>query len=1179
MTNAHTSTPKSNPANDIPTFDLTAEYCSVSSAGPTPISIKNAHYYTWDDVDGDGDLDSGETVYLVNFVGGAREFYRVDDIDSDDIVEPGELIATLAPPGSIKPKIYDDQGKFVRYKTDAEDLQNFANWYSYYRRRELTAKAAVANIIRSLKGAQVGFYSINSGLRQTVLPVKVDMGFSVIVDNQDSGYQESGTWMESSAENEYNNSSRQTGNTGDYATWTPNLPRSGAYNVYAWWDYWSTGDTNPLYTITHAGGSATLRVNQQEDFSQWRLLGTYRFDAGTSGSVTVNRDSQSTGSSTSADAVMFELAGSAAEDETDTLLNYLYSLDSAGGKPLRNALLAVGRYYHQNDGETGGLGESPYASDADGGACQQSFAIVMTDGYYDGPSPGVGNQDENQGAPYADSYSHTLADVAMKYYKEDLAPGLSDRVPANSCDDATHQHMVTYCVSFGVTGTLTPVDIDGDGEEDDPCFLNNDTPVPKWPNPQSGGQEKIDDLWHTAVNGRGVFYSAANARELMDSLKALFQNIVSRMGSGASVAVNTEHLDATTVLYQASYNSANWTGDVTAYPVDPSTGEILRGDDGILWHASDMLQNLGWNERNIVTYNGTSAGIRLRYGSLTSDQKTALDPNWEADPTLAQNLVEYLRGREISGFRPRTRKLGDIVHSAPLLVGNTIFAGANDGMLHAFNAENGAERFAYVPNLVFDTLNFLKDNDYAHKFYVDLTPVAVDRVGESDMTLLVGGLGKGGKGYYALDVTNADGMNTLTSENAVAEMVLWEYPNAGTTDNDMGYTFGEAFIVRSYSTAHEWVVIFGNGYDSASGKAVLFVLDLNGNVIKKIDTGVGACNGLSAPSLVDVNGDRRVDYIYAGDLKGNLWKFDLTDSDPANWAVAFDDGTDPKPLFQAAGQPITAKPDVMRHPAGSGYIIVFGTGKFLGVDDRSNIDVQTIYGIWDYGDDDDNSEYLGSFNKAAGTLSNQLGNVTLLEQTEIDFRTVSGHDLRTLSDNPANWATIDDADSGQDPNPGSEACEDSEDNDGDSITDEADECIVHVGWYFDLPLEGERVIKPPLIRDGKAILISSIPDTSPCSSGGDSIVLEIDAATGARLLKAQFDINGDRIPDEQDLIKVGSEWIAPSGRSYTGILHSPAILRMPDQKTEMKLFSSSAGVTERLFEVAEKRGLFYWLEK
>jgi type IV pilus assembly protein PilY1 len=1002
----HPSMPKSNPVHDTPTFDLTAEYCSVNGSDGALISVKNAHYYTWDDVNKDGTLEGGETVYLVNFVSGIRVYYRLNDINADGIVDAGELSKTSDPPASVQSKVYDGQGNLIRYRTDTEDLQNFANWYSYYRKRELSAKAAVARVIKGLKGVQVGFYSINDGLRQIVLPVRV-----------------------------------------------------------------VTGD----------------------------------------GAMT---------------------------DETDTLLKALYALDFSGSKPLRRALHAVGQYYHQDDGQSGDLGDSPYESEVDGGACQRSIAVVITDGYYDGPSPAVGNQDEDQGEPYVDAYPNTLADVAMKYYKEDLSRGLPDRVPANACDRATHQHMVTYCVSFGVTGTLTLVDNNGDGEEDDPCFLSAHTPIPIWPNPQKGNREKIDDLWHAAVNGRGRFLNALTPEELIKSLEVFFQDIVSIRMSGASVSANKEELDSMTVLYQTSYDSTDWTGDVTAFPMDPVTGEILTGDDDVLWQASDILQGMGWYERHIVTYNGTSTGVRFQYDSLTSDQKTALDSNWEADPTPAQNLVEYLRGREISGFRPRAGKLGDIVHSAPLLMGDTLFVGANDGMLHAFNTANGAERFAYVPNLVFDNLKHLKENDYAHEFFVDLTPVAVADVGATDMTLLVGGLGKGGKGYYALDVTNADGVDAFTSESGVADMVLWEYPKTGSSDNDMGYTFSKAFIVRSYAASYEWVILFGNGYDSPNGKAVLFALDLDGNVIRRIDTGAGACNGLSTPSLVDVDGDLKVDYAYAGDLQGNLWKFDLTGSDPADWSVAFNHGTVPRPLFQAAGQAITAKPDVMRHPTEDGYVVVFGTGKYLESDDRSNTDLQSIYGIWD-----DGGAYLGTFNKADGTLSNQPKGITLLEQTEVDFRTVSGHGLRTFSDNPVDWNST------------------------------------HIGWYFDLPLAGERVVQSPLIREGKAIVVSFTPDMSPCSSGGNSIIHEIDAATGSRLNYEQLDMNGDRIVDAQDLINMDGNLVAPSGRSYSGVLQSPVILRMPDQKTEVKVFSSSEGEIERLFEKSEKRGVFFWAER
>jgi type IV pilus assembly protein PilY1 len=277
------------------------------------------------------------------------------------------------------------------------------------------------------------------------------------------------------------------------------------------------------------------------------------------------------------------------------------------------------------------------------------------------------------------------------------------------------------------------------------------------------------------------------------------------------------------------------------------------------------------------------------------------------------------------------------------------------------------------------------------------------------------------------------------------------------------------------------------------------------------------------------------------------------------------------------------KPDVMRHCDRNGYMVLFGTGRYLGISDRANTDVQTIYGIWDYGDDADNSEYHGTFDITTGALSNQAANVTLLEQTEIDWRTLFGHDLRTISHNAANWDTIVDPDSGQYPDPGSDACTDGLDNDVDLSVDEADECIVHTGWYFNLPMSGERVIKDVMIRGGAAIVISSIPTTSSCSGGGDTIVHEIDACTGARLDKPQFDINNDGVIDDQDRINIGTTqdpvWVGLSGKSYTGILHPPVVLRSPGGKTEMKIFSSSAGVTEKLIEEEEKKGIRYWRDE
>jgi len=881
-----------------------------------PISIKNAHYYTWNDTDQDGEMDSGETVYLVNFVSGAREYYEVNDTDGDEKVEQGELVEITELPDPLKPAFYDEEGNFVSYKTDAEDLQNFANWYSFYRKRELAAKAAVAHSIIDLEKVQVGLYTINSSSTRTpVLPVKVEMPATVIVDNKDSGYAEYGSWGESGASNEYRGSSRYTNSSGRYATWTPYIEEAGEYDVYAWWDYYSTRDENALYTVNHSGGSFTTRVNQRQDSNQWTKLGTFNFAAGTSGYVRVTRDGSSTGSSTSADAVMLKsTTGTANVDETNTLLGILYSINSSGGTPLRNGLNEVGKYYDQ--GSTSSLGASPYASEPDGGACQHAFAIVMTDGYWNGGNPsGVGNEDGGQGDKYEDDYYPTLADVAMKYYKKDLSDeevltnGLDDLVPTNSCDKAGYQHMVTYGVSFGVTGDLNPDDYHY-------CLLDGN--APDWPDPTTNCYacpKKIDDLYHAAINGRGLFFSASDPEELVHSLLSIVQNIESRTASGASVSVNGEELNEGTVLYLARYDSGDWTGEVIAFPVDPTTGEILMEQSDILWNSSDELQATIWSNRKIVTYNGTSSGTEFSFSSLTDAQKTFLDHNWTTDPATAEDMVEYIKGAEIAGFRSRTKKLGDIVHSAPLLAGNiiassdgldndgdgeidelgekkagTIYAGGNDGMLHAFNAENGRERFAYVPNLVFENLKYLTDLDYEHKFFVDLTPYAIRNVEiatDTFITMLVGGLKKGGKGYYALDITNSETITSATSIGDIANMVMWEYPKEGTVDDDMGYSYSKAYIVRSHDTNNEWVAIFGNGYDSVNGEAVLYILGVDGTVIRKIHTQVTGCNGLSTPALVDIDWDGMVDYVYAGDLKGNLWKFDLTNSDSSKWDSAY----------------------------------------------------------------------------------------------------------------------------------------------------------------------------------------------------------------------------------------------------------------------------------------------------
>jgi len=1168
------------------------------------------------------------------------------------------------------------------------------------------------------------------------------------------------------------------------ATWTPTIDTAGEYEVYAWWVAAASRSTAVPYTITHAGGSATVTVDQQQNGGQWVLLGTYNFDAGTAGSVSLTYTRSGDTDTVCADAVRFLPTGSApfdiirahyyvwsdsrnkpylvvldgaisyyevndadgddvidtgelsvaaavpadvqsgrsyvAErqnfanwyqyyrrreltataaisrvieklqgvqvgfyaingalvqpvlrvevegvDQSNNLFQALYNMVIRGRHtPLRKGLAEVGAYFESSSQM---LGASPYMDADSGGTCQQSFAVVMTDGYWNAYNPRVDNADGDgtsayDGVPYADLYAETLADVAMHYYERDLRPDLADNVPTNAYDSATHQHMVTYGVAFGVKGTLNPDDYD----------LENG-PYPLWPHPKNSDLHKIDDLWHAAVNGRGVFMSASDPTELIDSLLTIIRNIEARIVSGASVSVNGDQLfaqiDNQTRMYQANYSSESWQGDVNAYAVDEITGQVISTP---LWSASDRLQSVQPNDRIIATFDG-ALGIGFRYDSLSAELKAALGsdltPDSPADQT-ARNILTYIRGDDSheaqkgGTFRTRFRKLGDIVHSSPVFHEGILYAGGNDGMLHAFDAADGSELFAYVPKLVFGHLDELADPDYAHRYYVDLSPVVTDVIFNSmPKSILVGGLGKGGRGYYALDVTPAGYIN---SEATLANLVLWEYPNlqnrgtlsylnktgagsfvvgelltgasgasgiidaviedpadpsqgrldlvdlngafadaeqisgdqstlTATTDGtlfgdpDLGYSFSMPVIVRSNDQQTDWVVIFGNGYNSKESHAVLVVLDAaTGQLLRKIDTGVADCNGLSSPVAIDANDDDKVDYVYAGDLKGNMWKFDLTATDADQWKVAFLDASgNPAPLFgaRAAGgiaQPITTKPDVMNHCSQEGYLVIFGTGKYLGDIDFSINTTQSVYGIWDYADAADDSEYIGTFQRASTPpFANTFlrGEVGLLQQSIIDAGVnADGESLRSMTNFSPTWATVTDEDAGQNGNPGAETCGDGLDNDADTVIDEADECTAHAGWYFDLTA-GERMVADVMIRNGNALIISFIPEETPCGSGGESYINLVQACSGARLSSATLDVDGNGTVNNQDLVNIGGETeilVPASGKSVKGRLQVPVVGRLGS--IDVHYFSSSTGEIKTVNTRGVKLGVYYWMQ-
>ncbi len=908
------------------------------------IDINRSHYY----------VQNNGSTFLVNLNGdassGAFEYYRFTDKDSDDKVEDGELeLMTIGEATA---------SNLVTNRTYAEERQNFANWYSFYRRRELTAKNAVANVINSMQGVYIGFMSVNGGLKQYALPVRVTLG-----------------------------------------------------------------------GVTY--------------------------------------------------------------DQTAALLNTLYAYNSNGSTPLRNGLKSVGLYFKGENMGTG-LYPSPLPMNTNtdsypffiadkGGTCEQVFCIAMTDGYYNGSVSGFGNEDGDNdtdfdGPPFADSSSSTLADIAMYFYENDLKTNLTNDVPVSTQDPADHQHMVTYTLSFGVEGTLDRT-------------LTPDCPqgtCPTWP-AISGDAQKIDDMYHAAVNGRGKYVSANSPEELVDALNELKQDILSRLGSAAALATNSIRRQIGSTIYQGTYNTDNWFGDVTALPVNVKTGDVGEA----LWSANHQLDLTPWHERTIFTFNGSS-GVMFDYSQLTEGQRTALD----TDPATSEQLSRFIRGDTSNDyahggpFRVRNSKLGDIVHSAPVYYRGALFIGANDGMLHAFNAMTGDEMFAYVPNLVFDHLKDLAETTYSHKYFVDNTPYVANL---GSVSLLVSGLRKGGKGYFCMDVSNPVTMD--------ASDVKWEYPT--TQDNDMGYSFSRAFIVKTQAAG--WVVIFGNGYDSVNQSAILYVLDAStGMVIRKFDTQVEGCNGLSTPAVVDVDVDGNVDYAFAGDLLGNLWKFDLRGEAIDDWKIAFNNGVVDKPLITVRNgngqvQPITTVPEVMSAcQDGEGYVVIFGTGQYLNSSDFDDTRTQSFYGVWDWQElweDKESVEfsekmYLGIFNTDR-FLSNISENPNLSDTGQAATLL-----QQSVSSSTAGWVSLT----------------------GNDITyyNPRLDTGSHLGWYFNLPTEGERNIRDPFLREGVAVMIGTIPSNSPCSSGGSSVLYQIDACSGGRTDSPQFDTNGDNIIDEND---------------------------------------------------------------
>lgn len=678
------------------------------------------------------------------------------------------------------------------------------------------------------------------------------------------------------------------------------------------------------------------------------------------------------------------------------------------------------------------------------------------------------------------------------------------------------------------------------------------------------------------VGGTQAAYLANDRASLTAAFAAINADITARTASSSGVALNAGAWSNGSVAYLSRFNSGDWSGQLQAYTLLASGATSATA----LWDAAQRVNLQNWNSgRQILTYRGSSAlgsrGVAWRWPAnpaattateIPAAMATALNRNGAGTAdTYGSFRLNYLRGdtsRELrncaactapTAFRNRpTTVLGDIINSSPLYLASggryvrdgaeaaayatyrtaraamtpMVYVGANDGMLHGFNASTGDEVFAYVPAMVADRLSALPEQGYGHQYSVDGPLVGGDvYYGGGWKTVLLGSLGAGGKGLYALDVSNPA---TFTEAQA-AKVARWEIDGS---DAGVGHILQPPLLARTRDG--KWRALVGNGYNSTDGVAMLMAIDIETGQITRISTGTGtaaAPNGLLGLVGVSSSNNGVVDIVYAGDLQGRLWKFDLSSTSAAGWKVAHGTSAAPAPLFTtASGQSITARPDVTPHPEG-GYMVTFGTGLYLSTTDTSSTTPQALYGIWDKGE-----------TVAASQLVTQsvLGTTTGPDLRDYRFTTYAVGTPATV------YA-------------------------GDSTVTSALYRSDKRGWTLALPTSGERVVTQAAVRYGKAIFSTMVPGTVNCKGGGDGWIMEVDAVTGNRSDLPALDTNADNLVDSADLLTLQAARTPVSGVRIGAIPTAPGFIRTKDRKLDDKLVNTSDGTVVRVRETGGSR--------
>ena len=742
--------------------------------------------------------------------------------------------------------------------------------------------------------------------------------------------------------------------------------------------------------------------------------------------------------------------------------------------------------------------------------------------------------------PDGNDGSGTLSDVSFKYWATDLQTGANFQNdlrpimtvatpqtfgsatvspywnPANN--PATWQHMVTYAIGFGEAAAITDPLWSGSSFAG-ANFAGIVDGSRNWPavNTSNG---LAADLWHAAVNSRGRMFTATDQSAVNTAFQSILGEIISQNVASGGAASSFVLSGANFRVVRAGYTSSpTLRGTLEAYGLNTTTGAVsnLPAWEGQAKLAA--LSDANATNRVVLTASGPTTGAAFRWNSLGTYQKTELNKTFAGAPDTRGALrVDYLRGDTLNELSPgntgadvvfRWRQgalLGTNVNAEPKIVQAprsgypsssyrsfrtaqasrtpVVYLGANDGMLHGFNALTGAPVLSYVPRGVFPNLAAYSDPAFTHRMYVDGPIITGDYLdGQTWKTILVGALGAGGRGIFALDITTPA---NFTEANA-ASLVKFDYTAPATSQmssafsaesgtgglmdeisTDMGHIVSDpardAFIGRSLQIAQmrngKWALVMGNGVNSENQRAALYIIYLDGSGYKKllVETELGQGNGLSTPLPVDADNDGLVDLVYAGDLRGRLWKFDLSSSDDANWKAVQVSGV-ATPLIDT-GRPITAAPAVAEHPSG-GLLVTFGTGRALTEDDRSSTTTESIYGIWD-----------------------KPGGPHAVTASDLVARSLSGTTATTTGGNVEARVLAG------------------------AVT--AVDYGTKRGWKMDLGLAKERIVFNPIVQGRLGYYSTFVPATSSaCAVIQTGSLLAFDVIAGNEPATPVLDINGD----------------------------------------------------------------------